>query len=138
MLALLERDLVTANLLVAMSPADKSAPENCLQKEATESSYEEYLACLLPLILDKESFKPVMTELNNNSLLGKQEYPSSVLAAKRLMTGFDYSNVGNPINAVKQQDQVQLTDVAFMEKGKWDGGPICYCCGKRHKGGWRE
>ena len=28
--------------------------------------------------------------------------------------------------------------MAFVEKGKWGGGPICYYCGKRHKGGWRE
>ena len=25
-----------------------------------------------------------------------------------------------------------------MEKGKWDGGPICYCCGERHEGGWQD
>ena len=39
---------------------------------------------------------------------------------------------------MKQQRQVKPTDVVFMEKGKWDGGTICYCCGKIHEGGWRE
>ena len=52
------------------------------------------------------------------------------------MTDFDYSNIGKPTSAGKQQEQVQPTDVAFVKKGKWDGGTICYCCGKRHKCGW--
>ena len=54
------------------------------------------------------------------------------------MAEFDYSNVGKPTSAVKQQEQVQPTDVVFVEKGKWDGSPICYCCVKRHKGRWWE
>ena len=54
------------------------------------------------------------------------------------MTDFDYLNVGKPTSAGKQQEQVQPTDVAFLEKGKWDGGTICYCCGERYEGGWRE
>ena len=33
---------------------------------------------------------------------------------------------------------MQPTDVAFAEKGKWDGGPICYCCVEIHKRGWQE
>ena len=77
-----------------------------------------------------------MTELNNNYLLGKQEYQANVLAAKWIMTNFDYSKVRNPTSAGKQQEQVQPTDVAFVGKGKWDGSTICYCCGERHKGGW--
>ena len=65
-------------------------------------------------------------ELKNTDLLGKQEYPANVLEAKRLMTNFDYSNVGKPTSAGKQQEQVQPTDVVFVEKEKLDGGPICY------------
>ena len=100
------------------------ALDNRLKKGAMDSSCEEYLTCLFLLLAEKERFKPVTTELNKNYLLGKQDYPANVLAAKRLMTNFDYSNVGKPTNAGKQQYQVQLTDVAFVEKGKWDGGPI--------------
>ena len=40
-------------------------------------------------------------ELNNNYLLGKQEYPANVLRAKRPMTNFDYSNIGKPTSAGK-------------------------------------
>ena len=66
-----------------------------------ESSFKEYLACLFLFMLDREIFNPVTTELNKNYLLGKQEYPSNALAAKRLMTDFDYSNVGKPTSAGK-------------------------------------
>ena len=90
-----------------------------------ESSCEEYLACLLLLLADEERFKPITTELSNSYLLGNQEYPANVLAANRLMTDFDYSNVGKPTSLVKQQEKVQPMDVAFVEKGKWDGIPIC-------------
>ena len=138
MLDLWYKDLVTADSLEAMSPAEKSALENRLQKEATYSSCKDYLVCLFLLLVDKERFKPVTTELSKKYLLGKQDYPDNVLAAKSLMTNFDYSNVGKPTSAGKQQEQVQPTDVALVEKGKWDGGPICYCCGKIHEGEWRE
>ena len=54
------------------------------------------------------------------------------------MTDFGYSNVVKPTSAGKQQEQVQPTDIAFVLKVKWGGVPIFYCCGERHKGGWRE
>ena len=130
-------DLVTSDSLAAIIPAEKSSLENRLQKEATESSCEEYLACLSLILEDKERFKPITTDLKNNYLLGNQEYPANVLVTKWLMTDFDYSNVGNPTSAVKQQEQVQPTGIVFVKKGKWDGGPICYCCGERHKFWWR-
>ena len=85
-----------------------------------------------------KSFKPVTTDLSNNCLFWKQEYPANVLASKLLMTNFDYLNVGKPTNTGKQPEQVQPMYVVFVEKGKWDGGPICYCCGERHEGGWWE
>ena len=54
MLDLWDRDLVTANSLAAISPSEKTALENCLQKEAMESSCEEYLACLFLLLADEK------------------------------------------------------------------------------------
>ena len=56
--------------------------------------------------------------MNNNYLIGKQEYPANVLAAKRLMTDFNYSNISKPTSAGKQQEQVEPTYVAFTEKRK--------------------
>ena len=46
------------------------------------SSCKEYLACLFLLRADEERFKPGTTELSNNYLLGKQEYPAKVLVDK--------------------------------------------------------
>ena len=106
MMDLWDRDLVTADLLAATIPAEKLALDNCLQKEMIESSCEEYLVCLFLLLEDKETFKTVMTEMRNNYLLRKQEYPANVLATKRLMTDFDYSKSGKPTSAGKQQEQV--------------------------------
>ena len=65
MLALCDMDLVTTNSLAEMSPAEKTALENRLQKEATESSCKEYLACLFLLQADKERFKPFTTYPSN-------------------------------------------------------------------------
>ena len=73
MLALWDRDLVIADLLTAMSPAEKTALENRLQKEAMESSCKEYLTCLFLLLANEESFNPVTTELSKIYLLGKKE-----------------------------------------------------------------
>ena len=53
MLALWDRDFVTADSLAVMIPAEKLALENHLQKEAMESSCEEYLACLFLLLVDE-------------------------------------------------------------------------------------
>ena len=64
---------------------------------------------------DKERFKSVTTERNNNYLIGNQEYLANILAAKHIMTNFGYLNVGTTTSAGKQQEQVQPMDVAFME-----------------------
>ena len=53
MMELWDRDLVTADSLAAMRSADKLTLENCLQKEAMESSCEDYLACLFLLLVDE-------------------------------------------------------------------------------------
>ena len=102
MLDLWDRYLVTANLLAAMIPAEKTGLENCLQNEAMDSSCEEYLACVSLLLADKERFKPVTTELIYNYFIRKKEYLANVLAEKRLVTDFDYSNVGKPTSSGKQ------------------------------------
>ena len=98
-----------------------------IEEEASESSCAEYLACLFLLLADNEGFKMLKKTLNNNFLLGRQEYPKDVLAPKRLMTDFD-PDVAT--GTKRMQEQVQPTDVAFVESGGWEF-PICYCCGKK-------
>ena len=60
--------------------------------------------------------------LNNNLLLGRQEYPKDVLVSKRLMTDF---NPDVATGTKRTQEQVQPTDMAFVESGGWEF-PICY------------
>ena len=45
-------------------------------------------ACLFLLLADNERYGPLKMQLDNNFLMGIQEYPSDVLAAKRLMMDF--------------------------------------------------
>ena len=49
--------------------------------------------------------------------MGRQEYPKDVLASKRLMTDFD-PDVAT--GTKRTQEQVQPTDVAFVESGCWE------------------
>ena len=52
-----------------------------LQKK--ELAKEDYDACLFILMADDERYGGVKTALGDNYLLGKQEYPQDLLAAKR-------------------------------------------------------
>ena len=44
--------------------------------------------CLFLLLADDERYGPLKVQLDNNFLMVEQEYPSNVLAAKRLRTDF--------------------------------------------------
>ena len=59
------------------------------EEEASKLACTEYLACLFLLLADDKRCKTLKKTLNNNFLLGRQEYPKDVLASKRLMTDFD-------------------------------------------------
>ena len=92
------------------------------EEEASELACAEYLACLFLLLADDERFKTLKKTLNNNFLLGRQEYPKDILALKRLMTHFD-PDVAT--GKKRTQEQVQPMDVAFVESGGWELR-ICY------------
>ena len=55
------------------------------QSKTMKSAKEACLACLLILIADNEREGGVKTALGDNYLLGQQEYPQDLLAAKRLL-----------------------------------------------------
>ena len=80
-------------------------------------------------------YGPLKMQLDNNFLMGKQEYPSNVLLAKRLMTDFVAAT-----GAVKHKRQESgPSEVAFVKTG--DGGKwslTCYCCGEWHEGGYMK
>ena len=74
-------------------------------------------------------------QMDNNFLMGKQEYPSNVLAAKLPMTDFVAA-----MGAVKHKPkETDPTDVAFLvtkDEHKWY--PIYYCCGEKYHGGCKK
>ena len=137
------KDVRASNIdVTALDDNAKKALQEKHEKPARDSASGEYLACLFLLLADNDRFGPLKLQLDNNFLVGEQEYPKDVLAAKRLMTNFS-----PPIGTKKQaREKVQATDVAFVEAGakpwhtkkEWQTDPPgeCYCCGKRHPGGY--
>ena len=53
-----------------------------------ESACKEYIMCLVLLLANNVRFATLKTNLDNNSLMGKQEYPTDILSVKRLMTNY--------------------------------------------------
>ena len=136
LIVLVEKDLVSSNTVGGveeLTDAAKEALEKKFEKPARESATAEYLACLFLLLSDDERFKPLKREMNNNfHVLGSDSYPRNVLAAKRLMTGFEPTIVPKPA-----QERVPPTDVAFAEHGN-DSIRDCFACGRKCPGGYRK
>ena len=86
---IIAKDLVKSNTdVTSLDDAAKNALKKKHEKPARESLAGEYLACLFLLLADDNRFGPLKTQLDNNFMMGKQEYPRDVLSAKRLMTNF--------------------------------------------------
>ena len=72
-------------------------------------------------------YKPIKTELEKNFLMGKQEYPTTILVAKRLMKDFQPTEglVGGTHN---QKDRLEPMNISFVKTDQKNGGfkPICY------------
>ena len=119
--------------ILALSSAEKAE----LDGAAKTASCEEYLGSLFLLMSDDTRFKPLKTQLENNYILGKQEYPHTVLAAKRMMADYVPASGAGGGGGRRQQDD---TNVAFAEAGRPSSERtyICYACGDKHKGSWRE
>ena len=64
------------------------AGRKTIQSEVMKTAKEAYLACLFILMADDERYGGIKTALGDNYLLGKQEYPQDLLAAKRLLADF--------------------------------------------------
>ena len=88
-----------------------------IEEEASKLACVEYPPCLFLLLADDGQFKTLKKTLNNKFLLGRHEYPKDVLALKRLMTYFDPDVTTGTKHT---QEQVQPTDVAFVESGGWE------------------
>ena len=78
----------TGQDLAALAAAELETTETEATMNTKEAAQGEYFACLFLLLVDDERYGPLKTQLDNNFLMGKQEYPSNVLSAKRLMPDF--------------------------------------------------
>ena len=73
---IIAKDLVKSNTDVAsLDDTAKNALKKKHEKPAREISAGEYLACLFLLLADNNRFGPLKTQLDNNFLMGEQEYP---------------------------------------------------------------
>ena len=75
----------------------------------------------------------VKATLDNNYLLGKQEYPQDLLAAKRLLA--DFKGTGKPKK--RRRNKGNSAGVAFAEQGG-KRVPVCHGCGRCCSGGRRK
>jgi hypothetical protein len=96
--------------------SELSSTELKVIKEATvlaakEAATGEYLVCLFLLMAEDERYGPLKTQLDNNFLIGEQEYSSNVLAANWMMTDF-VPTTGAMKHKHKETD---LTNLAFSE-----------------------
>ena len=121
------------NELSKLTPAELKVVEEEEILTAKEAAPGEYLTCLFLLLADDERYEPLNLQLDNNFLMGEQEYPSSVLTAQQLMMDFVPTT-----SAVKhKRKEMGPLDVAFVETNT-NLRSICYCCGEQHPGGYRK
>lgn len=82
-------------------------------------------------MVDDKWYSKVKTTLDDNYLLGKQEYPQDLLAAKWLLA--DFKGTRKPKKrGSKEEDTAGVTFA--KQGGKW--APVCHGCGCRFPGGW--
>ena len=103
----------TGKDLAGLTMAELKTIETEATLGAKDAAQGEYFTCMFLMLSDDERYGPLKTQLDSNFLMGKQEYPSDVLAAKRLMTDFFPAT-----DAVKHKRQESgPSDVAFVETG---------------------
>ena len=74
------KDVRASNIdITALDDKPKKALQEKHEKPARDSASGEYLACLFLLLADDDRFGPLKTQLDNNFLMGEQEYPETCL-----------------------------------------------------------
>ena len=129
--ALIKTKEITNNAFQVLDAEHKKP----LEDEAMRSSKSVYLACLFLLMADEDHYGGVKATLDDNYLLGKQEYPQDLLAAKRLLV--DFKGSGSSTKR-KTPGPEEGQGVAFIEGGGGGYIPNCHGYGKKCKGGWRK
>ena len=129
--ALLKNKSINKDAWATKLPADKKVMET----EALKTSKQAYLACLFMLMADEDWYGGVKSTLDDNYLLGKQEYPQDLLASKRLLADFKGAGPKVRKKVIGSEDD---HDIAFVEQESGGFIPTCHGCGNKCKGGWRR
>ena len=74
--------------LTALTPDKLEAINEEETLNAMEAAQGGYRGCLFLLLTDNKRHGPLKTQLDNNFVMGKEEYSSNILASKSLMTDF--------------------------------------------------
>ena len=109
--------------LTALTPDELQAIIEEANLNAKEEAQGYYPTCLFLVLADNERYDPLKMQLDNNFLIGKQEYSSDVLAAKNLMT--DFVQATGVVKHNRQESGLSdVTSVKMKGEGKWH--PTCY------------
>ena len=68
--------------LSELTPIELKEVEDKATEAANDLATGKYLTCLFLLLADDDRYGSLKTQLNNNNLMGEQEYPSDILWAK--------------------------------------------------------
>ena len=103
-------------------PASKFAPDDPEQLaqylEQLESENDKELAMAFLLKLDKRRFKGLLDELENSLSQGRDEYPTTVVAAYTLAMHRKEGGVSVASSSVSLRAASVSSDVAFVSQGK--------------------
>ena len=102
-----------------------------VQKDPKKSACEEYLSCLFILVPDSGSFQRLNIALDNQFLLYKYAYPTTMPQALKLLEKFKAEVGATPKG---RTDSVDDSGVAFAQAQSWAQSMVFHHCGiKGHR-----
>ena len=112
-------------------------PETCNPMELKEvmddaecMSCKEYLLCLFILVADGGRFQGLTRSLNNQYIMDKDSYPTTMNKALRIIEKYK-AEVGT---TNQNADSSGESGVAFAQADAWQSNTTCYSCGERGHG----
>jgi hypothetical protein len=104
--------------------------------ELQEKGKHKFLACLFLAGVDRERYKKVIDDLNNDFIVGKISYPEDVPGMLNLLTHRRGAGGNKRVDAIRDG----VTGASFAQssgKGKGKKAFVCYICGEEgHKAYW--
>jgi hypothetical protein len=111
----------------------KLIPFESAQKDPKEQNTErdKFLACLFLAGVDRDRYKRVIDELNNEFILGKVHYPEDVPSMLKYLTNRRGSGGNKKVEALRDGMQGIVLNQQGNNKNKKKKKPIeCYVCGE--------